>query len=84
MLRNNDHSYFGIRQDGGEAKWLHNIARSNFEVFPFHLSVYWHCFAGRYLEVVLCEEVLKEGVDHRLGEGIWRAGDVWKDSIDKK
>lgn len=33
---------------------------------------------------MLCEEVLQENVDHRLGQGIWRAGSVWEDSIDKK
>lgn len=50
----------------------------------YWLLVCWHCFAGRYLEVVLHEEVLKESMDHRLGQGIWRAGGVWKDTEDNE
>jgi len=30
---------------------------------------------------VLHEKVVKESMDHRIGQGIWRAGGVWKESI---
>lgn len=33
---------------------------------------------------MLHEEVLKESMDHRLGQGIWRAGGVWKDTEDNE
>lgn len=33
---------------------------------------------------MLCEEVLKESEDHRLGQGIWKTGCVWKDSTGTK
>lgn len=33
---------------------------------------------------MLHEKVLKDSMDHRLSEGIWKAGVVWRDSIDNE